>query len=642
MIKKTYEGSSVKHCIELACDDLKLNENELKYTIIEEIKGFFKKKAVIEVTVEEKEKVSLDKEELEADGSVVIENGEIIVTDPKEGGKAAILSPSVNAKLFIDEDEVNLKTEVFSKNKIEVVLEETPEPQRQLNITTSANKMEAYISIRYIPQIIYKLKDVQKSKSVVLEVEQKSQQYPPVYTINELKEQLSINGVKYGIIEENLNKALNTEGVNSLLIAKGDETVNDEDDALEILFKVENKREFSEDEKGTVDFKSIGFVKSVNKGAVIAVKHAGKTGNDGRDVTGKVTKHKTGKKINLKIGEGCTLKDDKVIAARQGEPSYIGQKFCIFELHEVQSDVDISTGNIKFDGDVIVHGEVKEGMEVEAGNNVKILKSVENAKIKAKGNVVIQQNVIFSSVLAGGEDVEKMRLTEYYTSLYNNLNDLFEGVKQVKEYNLLGDKVSNGEIIKALLESRFKSVTKTSMSIILSHEAGDEIKKVIGEKLIGLGPLSMKFADELTEIASLINNEITMLKRTLSIPVDVTIGYSQNSTIQSSGNVIITGKGEYVSNIIANEKVTFVSPASIARGGLIKAKNEIRCGVVGSVAAVPTKLSVDKGGHIYAAVAYANTSFCINNNEFIIDTASKDIHAYLNENSEIVVDKFIL
>lgn len=642
MIRKTYESSSLENCIQLACDDLKLKKNEIKYTIIEEKRGFFKKKVVIEVIIEEKEEISLHSELVETDGTISIENGNISVKDPKEGGKPAVLCPSVNSKLFIDGVEVNSKTEVVSKNKVEIVLEETPEPQRKINITSSANKMEAYITIRYIPRIIYKLKNVNSSNRVVLEVEQESLQYPPIYTKNELIQQLSANDVKYGIIEENLNKAISKEGVNSLLIAKGDVTVNDEDDTLEILFKADSNREYNEDENGTVDFKSIGFVRCVNKGAVIAAKHAGKTGSDGKDITGKITKHKSGKKIALKIGEGCELKDNTVIAVRQGEPSYIGQKFCIFDMHEVQSDVDISTGNIKFDGDVIVHGEVKEGMEVEAGNSVKVLKSIENAKVRAKGSVMIQQNVIFSSVLAGGEDVEKMKLSGDYSNLYNNLNELFEGVKQVKEYNLLGDKISNGEIIKALLESRFKAVTKLSMAIILSHEASDGIKKILMEKLIGLGPLSIKFADELTEIASMINNEITMLKRTLSIPVDVTVGYSQNSTIHSSGNVIITGKGEYVSNIIANEKVTFVSPSSVSRGGLIRARSEIRCGIVGSVAAVPTKLTVDKGGHIYAAVAYPNTSFCIESKEFILDTASKDIHAYLNEDSEIIVDKFIL
>lgn len=642
MIKKTFEGSSVEQCLKLACSELKIKENELRYKIIEEKKGFFKKKAIIEVEFEDNsEKVK--KDVTDADGTITVESGKIVVNDPKDGGKAAVLIPSVNAKLIIDDKEVSSKTEVFSRNKIEAVLaDETSEPVRKMDINISNNNMKAYITIRYVPKIVYKLKDVQSRNRVVLEVEEKEQQYPPIYTVNELKEQLAQNNIKYGVIEENLKHAVSKEGADNLLIARGDEAVNDEDDTLEILFKSENKKEYSEDKNGTVDFKSIGFVNCVNKGAVLAIKHEGRPGADGKDVAGKVTKHKIGKKISLKTGEGCEIKDNKVIAARQGEPSYIGQRFCIYNMHEVQSDVDLKTGNIKFDGDVAIHGEVKEGMEVEAGGSVKVAKSVENAKIRAKGNISIQQNVIFSTILAGGQDIEKIQLLQNYSDLYNNINQLIEAVKQVRDYNLLGEGISNGEIIKALLENRFKAVTRIINAIMLSEDAGDELKKILKEKLVGFGPINIKFVDELVEIASLINNEITMVKGTLSIPVDVSVGYSQNSTIQSSGNIMFTGKGEYVSNIIANGKIAFSNPASVARGGLIKAKSEIRCGTVGSIGAVPTKLTVDKGGNIYAAVAYPNTSFCIDSKECIIDTASKDIHAYLGDDGEITVDKFLI
>lgn len=662
MSKKLYTGGSLETCIKNACDDLKLLENELKYTIIEEKKSFFKKKVVIEVEIEESDTdknpefiehaeavkgidaADNSKNFSEINGSVKIEQGKIIVKDPKENGKAAIIYPSINTKLVINDAAVNSKTEIFENNKIEVILGESAEASRQLNIDTSSDNLKAYLTIKYFPKVIYKLKDVPESNFAALEVEEESLEYPPLYTSGEIKAQLQANGITYGILEDSLSLCTNKEGVNKLLIANGTPVINDEDDDLEIMFNISEKAKFSEDHTGTVDFKSIGFVNSVNKGAVLAINHIGAEGTDGKNLAGGSIKHKKGKKIKLKIGEGCEIKDDNiVVAARQGEPSYIGGRFSIYEMHEVKADVDISTGNIKFDGDVAVYGDVKEGMEVDSGNTVKVGRSIENAKIKAKGNVVVQQNVIFSSIFAGGENLEKIQLLELFNNLESNINQLVEAVKQVNSYNLLGSDRSNGEIIKVLLESRFKAIPKICGNILQVDDANiDDIKNLLKEKLIGLSPLSIKYIDELLEISGTINIEVVKLKDTLAVPVDVTVGYSQNSTIQSSGNITISGKGEYVSNIIANGKVNFLNPSSVARGGIIKAKDEIKCGIVGSVAAVATKLMVEKNGHIYAMVAFPNTSFCVGSKEEVLDVLGKSIHVYLDSDGEIIVDKFLV
>lgn len=646
MAKKLYTGSSLETCIEEACNELKIEKIEIKYKIVEEKKSFFRKKFTIEVEMEEKESNNETKENLknfnDIDGTVKVEQGKIIVKNPKDNGKTAVIFPSINTELFIDDTAVNSKTEVFENSKIEVKLRETPEASRQLNITTSSSNMEAYVTIKYLPKITYKLKEAQESNALMLEVEEGNLEYPPLYTVGEIKAQLQANGINYGVLEEELKLCTNKEGVNKLLIAKGDPSVDDEDDRLEVLFNNSDKVKYEEDRTGTVDFKSIGFVNSVNIGTVIAVLHKGKEGADGKNLSGGIIKHKKGKAITPKIGEGCEMKDNNIIAVRQGEPTCIGGKFSIFELHEVRADVDLTTGNIKFDGDVVVYGEVKEGMEVE-GNTVKIGKGIENAKIKAKGNVTVQQNVIFSSVLAGGEDIEKLQLLELFNNLNNNINQLLEAVKQVENYKLLGGNKSYGEVIKVLLETRFKSIPKMCNSIMQVDDVSeDSIKKLLQEKFLGFGPLSIKFLDEILEISSLINNEITILKDTLAVPVDVTVGYSQNSTIQSSGNIIILGNGEYVSNIIANGTVTFIKPSSVARGGLIKAKDEIRCGTVGSIAAVQTKLIVEKNGHIYAQVAYPNTSFCVGSRESTLDVMGKSVHVYLGTDGEIVVDKFLV
>lgn len=130
-------------------------------------------------------------------------------------------------------------------------------------------------------------------------------------------------------------------------------------------------------------------------------------------------------------------------------------------------------------------------------------------------------------------------------------------------------------------------------------------------------------------------------EKTLELPVNVSIAYCQDSDIQSSGGVMITGKGEYISDIKASNSIKFIMEGSVARGGTLKAGEEIKCKVVGSTAGVSTKLQVGSEGNIWADIAYHNTIFKVGNRESVLDSPSKNVHAYLKDGL-IVVDKFVL
>ncbi len=71
----------------------------------------------------EKEKESIAKESIEAnDGKVRIVKNQVIVTNPKEGGKPAAIAPGDNITILVDGDRIKSRKEVFEENKIEVIL----------------------------------------------------------------------------------------------------------------------------------------------------------------------------------------------------------------------------------------------------------------------------------------------------------------------------------------------------------------------------------------------------------------------------------------------------------------------------------------------------------------------------------------
>lgn len=644
MGKKQYNASTVDECLSLASNDLKIPIENIKYEILSEKKSFFKKHVEIEVDYEEKAKINVIDEN---NGTVAVVDGEIIIKNPKGNGKNAIISAAPEVYLTVNGERVTTKVEVNEKSDIEVYFDES-KASRVLNIITGDNKMEAFASIKYAPEFTYKLKEAKPSNFLTLNRDIKCKDMPPKYKVEEIKDELRKNGINYGIIEENLIQCTKGETAESILVAKGDPLINDEDDTIEYKFNIQNNaKKIIEDNVGRVDFKSIGTVEAIKEGQILAIKHDGKPGQDGKDIAGIVRKHKNGKKLSLKAGEGCIIKDNTIVSKTSGKPSLKNGVIHVNQLYTISEDVGIKTGNIKFIGNIVIDGEVNEGMKVESGNDIEIKKNVDRSEIKAKGNILINGNIIGSKVSAGGTDIDSLREMENLEALKKNLESVLETALEIKKFNLLGNETTDGETIKVLIEKKFRSIPKICFALIgeiLRKEENSEDKLVLfmKNKLIGLGPIKIKQLSELEEIMNFIDEKKEMLKDSLSIPVDVRINYCQDSQIDSTGDIIIMGKGEYVSEISANGSIYFTGDKSVARGGTIKAKKEVRCKVVGSIGGVATKIIVDNSGHIWSDVAYQNTIFLIGNKEYIFDMPSRNIHAYLDENREIIVEKLKL
>lgn len=664
-MNKIFKCSTLEKCLQTASAELGIPQNELKYKILREKKGFLIRYAEISVEIDEHKKIDpkINIDILEddttrnrskksfhkvnhEDGSISIKNGKIIVKDPAGEGNPAEIIPSNNISVYVDGIEIVERTPVFEKNKIEVKFEEN-DALRNLYINITEDGIEAYINIEAVPKIVYKLRDVNESSYVIFQMEKGEKIYPPLYTRSEIKEQLDRFNIKYGIIEENLEKCVKEHNIDNIIIAKGKNAIDDEDDTLEMKFESENSKKLKEDEDGNVDFKSIGFVKPVLKNDIVAIKHIGKLGTDGIDVKGKIIRHKKGKKKLLVAGEGCRLLDENtVVADIDGKPSARGNVLYVNKVHEVSGDVDLKTGNIQFIGDVIIYGSVKEGMNVSSHNNIDIHKNVEMGNVKAMGEIKIKGTVVGSTIEAGVEDVTSNQYVKDLKELKNILQVLVSSSIAVKQYNDNKGICSDGEIIKLLIEKKFKNIHSLCLKVINDSKEIDaqdnDIAIQIKDKLMGFGPLNIKDIRELEDLQEIINNKVYEIETNISLPVNTMISYCQDSNISSSGNIYVTGKGEYISNLTSYRSIYFTGSRSIARGGTIKASHEIKCKEVGSLGGVPTKLIVEKRGKIYVEVAYQNTIFVIGDREYHLEIPSKNVYAYLDTDGEIVVEKLKL
>ena len=81
---------------------------------------------------------------------------------------------------------MNQITPVTSKDKIEYKFEEI-EPIRNINISITTDKMEAYINIKSISKHVYKLVDQEYHKNLTLIKKKVSDKYPPKYYFKRIK-----------------------------------------------------------------------------------------------------------------------------------------------------------------------------------------------------------------------------------------------------------------------------------------------------------------------------------------------------------------------------------------------------------------------------------------------------------------------
>jgi uncharacterized protein (DUF342 family) len=645
-----FSAASLGECLEKASFELNIPKEDLKYTIIREEKRFFKKIVEIEILEAEDNTASLEEEEIvekkeektELFGAKV-EGGKIIVTDSPKQDEIITIKACPGVILYINGQISEQITPVSSQDKIEYKFEEL-EPTRSAEIQITNDRMEAYVNVRAIPVHVYKLLDKGYHKNLTLEKKKVEDKYPPKYTANELQELLQSKGIRYGIIKQAIEDASGQYNVEDVLVAKGLPAQDDISDEIQVLFKESEELKEYEDTNNKVDFRKRFLIANVKAGDIIGKIILGTTGSDGQDIFGVPIKRKTWKKAVVKIGDGCRLEDNTVIATSEGKPAFKSNTFSVNKLYKVDQ-VDLKSGNIDFVGNVEVTGAVLEGMEVKAGNELYIGKNVESATVKSSGEIAINGNVLHSKITAGSENVERRQYLDNLINYKSIIEDLRSSTEQVKVNKLLGER-KDGEIIKILIENKYKLLPNLSRSVLNYNMSQgvqhSELVAFIINKLIGLGPLKMESYKELCEFEQMLKEEIDEIEELIVIPADIYIGYAQGTDIEASGSVYITGKGQYICNITALNKIEFTNEKAVCRGGTLYAGSEIRLKTVGSEAGVNTILKVSKKGRIFADIAYYNTVFCFGEKQITLEVSAKNVEAYLDKDGDITIDKFVL
>ena len=219
-------------------------------------------------------------------------------------------------------------------------------------------------------------------------------------------------------------------------LVKGKPPVSGHDAYLKPKVKLfsELKRKHKVDEQGRFDLKDLGTISTVKEGQVVAVKIDATSGVDGVDIFGNQLTAEPGKDFELVAMDGTEISGkhpDRLVALKQGILRQTDNGIVVDDVYVVEK-VTPRQGHIRFNGSVIVTGDVSPDMKIEATGDIIIGGYVESASIKSHGNITVSGGCsghVIDESDSGGEGSE----TENYScELVSENNVDVEFASQIK------------------------------------------------------------------------------------------------------------------------------------------------------------------------------------------------------------------
>ena len=232
-------------------------------------------------------------------------------------------------------------------------------------------------------------------------------------TMDSVIKDLRYHNIVYGIQMSVLQDHFMSDGIycTDLVVALGKEPRHGTDAYIKYYFNTDVHAQPTLKEDGSVDYFHLNMINPCKKGQLLAEIIPEDEGEYGTTIQGAKIRPRQVKKAHLEFGHNIEISEDrrKITSMVDGHVSMVDTKVFVSDVYEVEN-VDLSTGNIDFEGSVQVKGNVSSNFSIRAGGNVIISGVVEGAYIEAGGNIIIARGMngmAKGSLKAGGNIVAK-------------------------------------------------------------------------------------------------------------------------------------------------------------------------------------------------------------------------------------------
>lgn len=228
-------------------------------------------------------------------------------------------------------------------------------------------------------------------------------------TLKDVKKILAEKKIVWGIIpDEQIEETLKKGRVADFTIAAGLFPIAGIDAKFENLTPVATERKPLVDENGDVDYRELGDIVMVHKDDVLMQRIPAIPGKKGRNVLGDIIEPTGGADTPFsgdKKGVHLNPADpNQLLSDITGQPVPIPNGMIVSPVLTVKK-VDLASGNIRFDGSVVVLGNVEEGMKIYALEDITVEGSVTDSKLECMGNLIVKGGVTGNSELIANGNV---------------------------------------------------------------------------------------------------------------------------------------------------------------------------------------------------------------------------------------------
>lgn len=595
-----------------------------------------------------------EKSELPVDfGKVWVTDGRIFC---KETSTHFPTITTADGVLLYKNGELIKKTTVLMEKDQVTVEFQNERKDLDWSISLDPTKTKATLHIEPGYRKTYRLVDQEPSSHIQLEIRLHEEifNHPQLHHIEQRMKEL---GITTGIQKFEILKALKATEPGEYTIAKGTESFNGENGWIEFIVDNDNKEtEPKILENGAIDYREFLTNSQVDKGQLLGTIHPSKPARTGTTVTGEEISPTPIMDTVIRVQRGVALIDQgtKIVSLLSGRP-HIQYKDLVAEVSVIpkyvhSADVDHSSGNLSYLGDIEVEGNVTNGMSVEAINNIYINGVVNQATLTSGNRMIVSQDVLNSHLKSGKINPVLVEIAGSLEKLSADLKNFISAIRQVYQSPVFKTadiaQVGLSSLIRILLEKKFIDLSpliKEFSTLILKNEKleilGSEFKEIHSDLIDGfvkLIPSQYKNPEDIGILIERMDEALSLISASQHSRTDLVIPFSKNSKIDCSGDISIVGKGCTDSNVHSGG---FVRINGVLTGGEVYAAMGIEAEETGggSQKGVMTRLIVPEGETIRISKAMKDTIIQIGHHSHKFTHTELNVFAHVTKEKQLLL-----
>lgn len=633
----TVKAPTVELAVEQALAELGVGFEDVRIEVIEQpgrsLYGLKKKMAEVNVTqLKLRIPVTVGGSEEVTDGARLVGKQVEVVHSV---GELPIIEPGHNVKIFVNGKRILGPVPVNIEDEIRVQLNDEIIPP-QYTIRLIEQNIIAILTVTPGKRIKRQLRNTDFRKMLFIEADEYIEPFNNL-SANDIMSELEEMGITERIDQSTIEVATSTSIPYEAIVSKGHLPVEGFNGDIYLHARGED---ISFSEHGKVDFREMNPIVSVEENDLIATYLPAVPGVNGMDLFGHPVPTKEVRDLSFRLGEQVEMRGNEIVALSCGR--VLLEKHGSLMKIEVKSefvhngDVNLSSGNIRFNGDVRIGRDVDNSMYVGATGKVFIGGTIRKATIEAGKSASIEGNVFSSTVKVGMQEVLEEILASQLSGLLSYLDQMQATILQIIHIRgVRPEEVDAGELkdlVRIILKEKyldFQHQKREFIQKVKNHSTElssdwmplvDKLYNVFTDTSLTAVRNAEDFSRLLEEAHALIE-EYSEGESCVSI---LKLPYAINSVLSCNGTIDVTEAGLYNCSVTAKEQV-FID--GCCRGGEITAGQKISIKETGSTNSVKTVLKTESNGTITIGLARCGTEIWIGDKVHYFEVDKLGVHA---------------